>query len=272
MTNVFTWMMRIPLVLVTSSMDAFSRAMQELQRSFDRGPGGMTAPSGFRSGPGSRNPRESSHPAGLPLTGGAEAVFNSTSNRLNPMESLMQNSWLGSCNTTDPTGCDLSGDDLKVVRYRILFTKPDLEHSFVEKTEVVAYSTNAGSLGGIKVAHFLGDVSKGKYERPEKWVGNDYPAGLDFPGGSTVPRDEKNWRFPEEDERYIEFQCEVIRREPKQDPNYDRDRNKGLRGIRQSIEDLARRLPPAADGGGGGHRPGAGGGGHAGPERAPQST
>ena len=132
----------------------------------------------------------------------------------------------------------------------IIFTKPDLEHSFEDKTEVIAYSTNGGSLGGIKVSHFTNEVARQllppnnplyvrKYPRPEKWRDNGYPSGRNFPGRLVTPHDEYLWQFPVEDERYIEFQYEVIRRESKQDPNYDRDRNKDLRGIRAAIDHLA---------------------------------
>src|SRR5262249_34821708 len=60
---------------------------------------------------------------------------------------------------------DLGGDDLKVVRYRILFTKPDLEVTFREKQELINYPTNGGSLGGLKVGQFMGQVEKGEVDR-----------------------------------------------------------------------------------------------------------
>jgi hypothetical protein len=114
---------------------------------------------------------------------------------------------------------DLSGDELKVVRYRILFTKPDLEALFREETRLVDYATTGASLGGLKVARFFEDVANHKVERPTRWRENGYPDGNNFPADPTLPSAmmERNWRFPKEDERYIEFQYEVIRREPKQD-------------------------------------------------------
>jgi hypothetical protein len=151
---------------------------------------------------------------------------------------------------------DLSGDDLKVVRYRILFTKPDLEYTFEEKQELINYSTNGGSLGGLKVGQFVGTVEQCLVERPEIWRQNDYPPpGENRPARKDKPKDEKNWDFPAEDQRYLEFQFEVIRREPKQDANYDRDRNRDLRGIRESIRDVAKKIeglrPPGSGGGNG---------------------
>jgi hypothetical protein len=139
----------------------------------------------------------------------------------------------------DSAVSDLSGDDLKVVRWRIIFTKPDLEASFEERTEIV-YSTNGGSLGGIKVSEFMGKVERKEIERPRKWRDNEYPPASNFPGGDQTPKDEKYWSFPDEDLRYIEFQYEVIRREARQDPNFDSSRNKDLRSIRDAIEKLAK--------------------------------
>src|SRR5262249_25644588 len=128
-------------------------------------------------------------------------------------------------------GDDLSGDDLKVVRYRVLFTKPDLEVTFKEEQELINYPTNGGSLGGLKVGQFMGELGRHEGNRPPKWkkVGDDYPPGA---------RGDRDWSIPLEDQRYIEFQYEVIRREPKQDPYYDRDRNRDLRQIRGSIDRL----------------------------------
>jgi hypothetical protein len=147
---------------------------------------------------------------------------------------------LGAFGTTDSAFPDLSGDDLKVVRWRIIFTRPDLEASFEERTEIVAYSTNGGSLGGIKVAEFIGKVERKEFERPRKWRDNEYPPTSNFPGGDQTPKDEKYWSFPDEDLRYIEFQYEVIRREAKQDPNHGSDRTKDLRDIRAAIEKMAK--------------------------------
>jgi hypothetical protein len=131
----------------------------------------------------------------------------------------MSSPWLGACETTDSALSDLSGDDLKVVRWRIIFTKPELEASFEERTEIVAYSTNGGSLGGIKVAEFMRNVGRKEFERPRTWRDHEYPPPSNFPGGNQTPKDEKYWSLPDEDLRHIEFQYEVIRREAKQDPN-----------------------------------------------------
>jgi hypothetical protein len=132
---------------------------------------------------------------------------------------------------------DLSGDDIKYIDYWIVFTKPDLVATLEAVLSYpVDYSTNGGSLGGLKVGQFMGKVAQHQVTRPTKWKqpGNEYPPGA---------TDDTHWTIPEGDLRYIEFQYVVKSREPKQDPNYDRDRNRDLRGIQKSIDDLAKRFP-----------------------------
>jgi hypothetical protein len=119
---------------------------------------------------------------------------------------------------------DLGGEDLKVVRYRIVFTKPGLEVIFKEEQEIINYATNGGSLGGLKLGQFMGRVARGEVDRPDTWM----ESGNEYPPGATGTR---GWQIPEEDLRYIEFQYEVIRREPWQGPDGDRDRERVLSHI-----------------------------------------
>jgi hypothetical protein len=213
---------RLPLDVLALGVELVFRTIQGLQATMTpglRATTGSSAPS-FPTTPGS-GPREIPAPYVIQPPGVDPRTSASSSFReIDMMDDQ-----------------DLSGDDLKVVRYRVLFTKPDLEITFKEEQELINYPTNGGSLGGLKVAHFMGDVEKHKVQRPPKWKesGNDYPPGA---------KGDMDWKIPHEDERYIEFQYEVIRREPKQDPNYDRDRNREIRRIQKSIDDLANRFGP----------------------------
>jgi hypothetical protein len=122
---------------------------------------------------------------------------------------------------------DLGGDDLKVVRYRIIFTKRDYEAVLDEADEeIVDYPTDGGSFGGLKVADFMGKVAAGRVNLPVEWRGKDYPE-------KNSPR--RGWRIPRDDQRYIAFIYEVIRRVERQDANYDKEEVKALRQIRDAI-------------------------------------
>jgi len=111
---------------------------------------------------------------------------------------------------------DLSGDDLKYVSYAIVFTKRDFEATLEEnKQELVNYSTDGGSFGGLKIAKFfqkLNDPKRG-IRRPPLWVDSHYPPGT---------TDDMHWALPEEDEKYLTFIYHVERRLPRQEADYDK--------------------------------------------------
>src|SRR5439155_5145398 len=50
---------------------------------------------------------------------------------------------------------DLSGDDLKLVRYKVLFTKRNFEHAFPEKEELVYDNMEATRFVAWKIAEFI---------------------------------------------------------------------------------------------------------------------
>jgi hypothetical protein len=123
---------------------------------------------------------------------------------------------------------DLSGEDLKVVRYRIIFTKRDLEGDLDEGEETINYSTNGGGFAALKVAKFMEKVASKQIPRLEVWKENCYPENVN-------PNNDNDWHFPKEDEKYITFLFEVLRRVEKQDKEYDRDQVRELRRIRDRI-------------------------------------
>jgi hypothetical protein len=131
---------------------------------------------------------------------------------------------------------DLSGDDLKYVSYSILFTKRDLEATLEEQTQdLVSYSTNGGSYGGLKIAKFMKKVFDGKIPRPTIWRENDYPSDA---------VDETHWKIPEEDEKYITFIYHVDRRIGRQAAEYDKQKVDELRKIRESINEVGSKIGP----------------------------
>src|SRR5262249_4492800 len=149
--------MRMPLVLFVSSFEAFSRAIREVQRTFDQGVGPMLGAPVAPTGASSANPIESSAESASEAPTVPDTNLQLFSQRPSREEMAMPSQWIGNCDASDGNGYDLSGDDLKTVRYRIIFNKADLENNFVEETEVVSYSTNGASFGGLKVAHFILD-------------------------------------------------------------------------------------------------------------------
>lgn len=124
------------------------------------------------------------------------------------------------------TGQDLGGDDLKVVRYRIIFTKRDYEATLYEGEETVSYPTDGGSYGGLKVAQFFRRVSLHQISRPQKWIDANYPPN------TTSNTD---WEIPDEDQRYVTFLYEVLGRIEREEAEYDKQKVKILGEIRDRL-------------------------------------
>jgi hypothetical protein len=104
---------------------------------------------------------------------------------------------------------DLSGQDLKLVRYKILFTKRDHEHAFQEQETIVSYPTTATDFAGLKVAEFMCDLDE--EERPQLWIDKQYPKEAHQTGSNTI-RD-----IPPSDRKYIKIYFEVLARYEKED-------------------------------------------------------
>jgi len=129
---------------------------------------------------------------------------------------------------------DLSGDDLKYVSYSILFTKRDLEATLEEqKQDLVSYSTNGGSYGGLKIAKFFQKLATQGVPRPEKWRQNNYP---------DRNANNPHWTLPEDDEKYITFIYCVERRIPREEKEYDREKVRALRDIRDGIDSVGSKI------------------------------
>jgi hypothetical protein len=96
---------------------------------------------------------------------------------------------------------DLSTDDLKLVRYRVVLTKRDSEHLICHGEMLVNYKTTAPDFGGLVTAECL---QKHPLKHPD-------------------------------DNKYIRTSIEVIARYPKQDKEYDKEQVEVLREIKDKI-------------------------------------
>jgi hypothetical protein len=110
----------------------------------------------------------------------------------------------------DPINQDLGGDDLKLVKYRILQTRRDHESVIATGEAIVNYATTAADYGGRIACEWM--------ER--------HPELLKYPG----------------DEKYIRTFVRVIARYPKQPKEYDKDQVEVLREIRDEIRETATKV------------------------------
>jgi hypothetical protein len=235
-------MMRLPLALFSLGVEMFASSMREFQRTLTNT---MDAPTGFRAS--TEGPRGE--------TAGKRMGENTMPNwSRSDQRDYNGAGWSRSDQRDDngerPPWCcepgvagydmqpggeqDLCGTDLKYVEYSILFTKRDLETTLQrEDNEVVDYSTNGASFGGLKVGKFLAKwntLNQGKgIDRPQLWRDRNYPSTLADP--DYVQLDE----LPDSDTRYIAFVYRVKNRLCKQTKEYDRLEVEALREIAERI-------------------------------------
>jgi hypothetical protein len=220
MMRLLSEMLKLPLAIALHSMEIVVDAVREFQKTTD-----LTITS---------------------LIGGATRLLvnaplrenDSLASNMNEAETANSNLQIVRKEDRNMSDQDLSGDDLKYVSYSILFTKRDLEATFeTEMHDVVNYSTNGGSYGGLKIAHFMGRVQRGQVPRPDAWKNpeNNYPPGVTTSYFTSIPT---------EDEKYITFIYEVDRRIPREDKEYDREQVRALKGIKEGINNVGGRIGP----------------------------
>lgn len=214
MIKFFGQIMKLPMAALASGMEMLAQTMREIQKSFESNID--VASNGL-----AQTINDMSDEAGV-----ARAASDDRSGGISGDGADVTQQTLDK-EEKDMSDQDLSGHDLKIVRYRIIFTKRDYEAVLDEADEeVVDYPTDGGSLGGLKVAHFMGRVKDARVNLPIEWRGKNYPE-------KNAPR--RGWKIPPGDERYITFLYEVIRRVEREEPAYEKDEVKVLREIRDVL-------------------------------------
>jgi hypothetical protein len=127
---------------------------------------------------------------------------------------------------------NLSGKDLKLVRYKILFTKRGYEHAFPEQEELVYDDTDAGRFTAWKISEFVQSLKEaGEHTRkiPEKWGDAlkkkaEQDAALGKEKRDYVERKEKTYyikELPHEDKKFLRLFFEVLDRFPREELRHD---------------------------------------------------
>jgi hypothetical protein len=128
---------------------------------------------------------------------------------------------------------DLRDEDyLKLVRYKILFVKRDLEYAFPEKEELVAEEMDAAAYTAWKVAEFIQQLQHDPTPTkvPAKW--KDYPPS-EPAGRYRVGDDLKG--LPDEDKKYLRVYFQVLERYRREPFRYQEQQIEILKGIREGI-------------------------------------
>lgn len=128
---------------------------------------------------------------------------------------------------------DLGGDDLKLVRYKILFVKRDLEYAFSEQEALVYENMNATGFTAWKTAEFIQQLAKRNTQVPGKWQ----QAGYDYPPNKPEYRDgDILLGLPDEDKKYLRVYYEVLEHYPREPLEYEDQQLRVLREIRDKMK------------------------------------
>jgi hypothetical protein len=137
---------------------------------------------------------------------------------------------------------DLSDDKkLKLVRYKILFIKRDLEVAFPEVEELVSDSMDDTAYTAWKVAEFIQRLDETAV--PRKWGGGTNSADdptypVDSRGNVLAQFQGGRWvinRLPEDDKKYLRVYFEVLDRYDREEFKYHEREIKVLEEIRDRI-------------------------------------
>ena len=122
---------------------------------------------------------------------------------------------------------DLSDDTLKLVQYRVVFVKRDLEYAFREKEELVPDNMSAQTFTAWKIAEFIQHLDE--VNVPAKWLRKNYPRDCHQRAEDRIEK------LPEEDKKYLRLQFEVLRRYPRERLRYEERHIEVLERIRDAL-------------------------------------
>jgi len=127
---------------------------------------------------------------------------------------------------------DLSGDMLKLVRYKVLFVRREFEVAFPEHEDFVSDNLTESSFVAWKIAEFIQDLEARTMPVPSKWRSKQYPAGM------TTGEFLKG--IPHEDKKYLRVYFEVLERYPREAFKYEEQQIRVLGQIRDALKPPAR--------------------------------
>lgn len=219
-------MIRWPFWFTGASMDLMLQGMQRMTGQTDWAMG-SDGPQASGGPPGSRGTADMN----VSTSGGGSnwsAGWNT-----GPSQGQTKQNQSVSATASPGDDQDLSGDDLKYVLWSILFCKPGFETVLEpQQADMVNYSADGSSYAAVKIAKYLEKARHGRTDRPQLWTEKGYPGEAPSTrrseptnivgGNATSSSQERGWRIPAEDHKYIKFVYRVERRLPKEEPDVTR--------------------------------------------------
>lgn len=225
MIHFFSRMLKFPVAMVAASFDIMARIVRDMQQTFDRN---LDVVAEGMSQTFTDTPEDAERQLQGTEGGDATVIVHGTDESI---PTTNRNG--GNMGDWDGNDQDLSGDDVKVVQYRIVFTKRDYEATLHEDEETVAYPTNGGSFGALMISRFIADLAQNGRKVPSPWK---HSADLlKYPQGDDLVHDERYWGIPFDDQKYIAFFYKVMGRVERQEKEYDKEQIRLLDQIRQRL-------------------------------------
>ena len=193
MMRIFAEALKLPLTALVYGMEMLVRTMQGWQKIADRGIdamiGEVVQPNG--DAPESESERSNDKTISLaePANGNGPETTTEEETRMSDMDDK-----------------DLSGDDLKLVRYKVLFIKRDHEFAFPEREDLVSADIDESGFTAWKIAEFIQRLDETPV--PDKWRSKAYPSG----STETYIK-----RLPEDDKQYLRIFYQVLDRFPREE-------------------------------------------------------
>ena len=242
MMRLFGQMLLLPFTVFVFGIELFARTIRDLQRTADEG---MNLLAGDAGPPAEDN---SGIIESQPLAVTDDDTIHDAA-EVTEKETVMRDK-------------DLSDDQLKLVRYKILFVKRDYETAFPEQEELVPDNMTGEGYAAWKVAEFIQRLGDKKTYIPSDWKTGDKPK---YPEETKYTEKTKDgWvllGLPERDKKYLRVYFEVLERyvrEEDEDTEVD-----VLREVRDAIKGLqltSSAYPSTGGGSGGGGSTGPSGG------------
>lgn len=214
MMHLLGQMLMLPFTVFVYGMEVFVKTIKGMQKVTDRGmdvmAGGTTAQHGFSRDEDQkvksiRSPRpEQTRP-------GDVEVAKTTSSG----DGSLDNAEAKQKETVQMIDRNLSDDQLKLVRFKVLFVKRDYETAFREQEALVPDNMTGEAFTAWKVAEFIQEIGQGHTEAPKEWPKDDH-------GKPKYPKEDQAWRkvdekwyllsLPEKDKKYLRVYYEVLDR------------------------------------------------------------
>ena len=234
--RLFGQMMLLPFTVFAYGMELFVRTIQGMQRAADQGmdvmAGGLSPPPADAADGGRQFNSQAGVGGGLPAPGHAPGGWSdlqtskATSDSDHSAGDAAESTHKETVKMADK---DLNDDQLKLVRYKILFVKRDYEVAFPEREELVHDNISGEAFTAWKVAEFIQRLDREPI--PDRWRKKGYPRKIGDRETAYINR------LDESDKKYLRVYYEVLERYVREEDDSEVD---VLKEIRDAINSLPR--------------------------------